>query len=85
MQFFSNTTGCSLFSEFYPSGFCFFFVVPEAKVFETLKKKYGRKQINFPKLSWSGAGLQHIETAKKELEEFSFLHEQEEFSFLHFF
>ena len=38
-----------------------------------MKKEYSRKRINFQKSSRSGAGTRDIETAKKELEEFSFL------------
>ena len=64
----------SLLSEYFPLGFlAFLFTVSAAKVFETWNKKYGRKRINFQKLSRSGAGTRDIETAKKELEEFFFL------------
>ena len=53
--------------------FPFLFIRSAAKAFKTLKKKYSRKRINFQKSSRSGAGTRDIETAKKELEEFSFL------------
>ena len=38
-----------------------------------VEKKYNRKRIHFQKLSQSGAGTRDRETAKKELEECSFL------------
>ena len=53
--------------------FPFLFIGSAAKTFETLKKKCSRKRINFQKSSRSGAGTRDIETAKKELEEFSSL------------
>ena len=67
-------TYCSLLSEYFTSSFFpFLFIGSAAKAFETLKKKYSRKHVNFQKWSQSGAGTGDIETAKKELEEFSFL------------
>ena len=66
---------CSLRSEYFPSAFSFpfLFVGSAAKAFETLKKKYSRKHINFQKSSRSGTGTRDTETEKKELKEFSFL------------
>ena len=53
--------------------FPFLFIGSAAKAVEALKKKYSRKKTNFQKSPRSGAGTRDIETAKKELEEFSFL------------
>lgn len=38
-----------------------------------MKKKYSRKKVNYQKASRSGAGEKDIRTAKKDLEEYSFL------------
>ena len=73
-KFFSNITHCSLLSEYVPSDcFPFLFIGSAAKAFETLKKNYSRKSINFQKSLRSGTGTRDIETTKKELEVFSFL------------
>ena len=62
--------------------FLFVLIGSAAKAFETLKKKYSWKCINFRKSSRSGAGTRNIETEKKELEEFSFLRWFDFFSML---
>jgi len=52
---------------------CYTFLERAAQHFENLRKKYSRKKLNYQKASRSGVGEKETRSAKKDLDEYSFL------------